>query len=109
MQSSEPFARIDLDELDELIEEPAEPVPPPGRRHRRAGTEPVEKLDLNRASVEELELLPGLGPLRARRIIAWRNQSGPFESLEDLRFIRGLGERSVADLAPYVIVRANRR
>lgn len=98
MQSSEPFARVALEELGD------DAVIPPEPRRRRAGTEPVEKLDLNRASVEELELLPGLGPLRARRIIAWRNQSGPFESLEDLRFIRGLGERSVADLAPYVIV-----
>jgi len=103
MQSSEPFAKIDLAELGDEV------VMPPGARRRRAGTEPVEKVDLNRASVEELELLPGLGPLRARRIIAWRNQSGPFESLEDLRFIRGLGERSVADLAPYVIVRPSCR
>ncbi len=103
MQSSEPFARIDIEELGDEAVIPREP------RRRRAGTEPVEKLDLNRASVEELELLPGLGPLRARRIIAWRNQSGPFESLEDLRFIRGLGARSVADLAPYVIVRPDRR
>ena len=103
--NSKPFRLIDLEDIED--EQPAtEPIErvelaPP---RRRLATEPVEKLDVNTATVEELEQLPGVGPLRARRIIAWRTRNGRFESLSDLTYVRGLGARSVMELTPYLRV-----
>ena len=103
--NSKPFRLIDLEELDDDSGPEITPVrtrtPPP---RRRLATEPVEKLDLNTATGEQLEQRPGGGPLRARRISAWRPRNGRFESLDDLKYVRGLGARSVQDLTPYLMV-----
>ena len=49
-------------------------------------------VDLNRAGVDELMLLPGVGRTLAERIIAWREENGGFRSVEDLRRVKGVGE-----------------
>ena len=48
-------------------------------------------LDLNRASAEELDALPGIGPVIARRVVEWRQEKGPFRSLDDLEQVPGIG------------------
>lgn len=55
-------------------------------------------LPLNRASAADLEALPGIGPVLARRIVAHREQFGPFRSPEELRAVRGVGPRLMARL-----------
>ncbi len=50
-------------------------------------------LDLNRANVAELDALPGLGPVLARRIVEHRAAHGPFARPEDLLAVRGIGPR----------------
>jgi len=55
-----------------------------------AGQTPV---DLNRATAEELELLPSIGPVLARRIIEYRRKHGPFRRAQDVVAIRGLSAR----------------
>jgi competence protein ComEA len=50
-----------------------------------------ELVDLNRASMEELTRLPGIGPKLAARIIAARESGGAFESVDDLRRVAGVG------------------
>lgn len=64
------------------------------------------KLDLNRATAAELELLPRIGPALAKRIIDDRAARGPFRSVDDLARVRGIGGRTVEQLRPYVAVRA---
>jgi len=54
--------------------------------------------DLNRATREELELLPGIGPVKADRIVRWREEHGQFHSLEDLLGVNGIGPKTVARL-----------
>ncbi len=54
------------------------------------------KVDLNRAGVDELKTLPGIGEVLAQRIIAYRRQHGPFQSLDELMNISGVGESVVA-------------
>jgi|SRR5262245_19395963 len=50
----------------------------------------IPPLDVNRASVEDLGQLPGVGPVLAARIVAARELNGPFASVDDLRRVRGL-------------------
>ena len=54
------------------------------------GTSSPDALDLNRATVADLVSLPGLGPARARAIVAFRDSAGPFRQLDDLRRVPGI-------------------
>lgn len=64
---------------------------------------PGEKLDVNAATEAELQRLPGIGPTLARRIVETR-AGGPFTSVEELRRVRGIGAKTLANLRPYVVV-----
>jgi competence protein ComEA len=63
-----------------------------------------EPIDLNRAGVAELETVPGIGPVTAQRIVDFREENGPFERVEDLLKIKGIGEKSFEKLRPYLKV-----
>jgi competence ComEA-like helix-hairpin-helix protein len=52
-------------------------------------------VNVNRASVDELERLPRVGPALAKRIVEWRERHGPFQGLDDLRHVRGIGPSTV--------------
>jgi competence protein ComEA len=60
----------------------AEPAP---------GARALPALDLNRAGAAELDALPGIGPVLARRIVEHRTRHGPFRRVEELRAVRGVG------------------
>lgn len=62
------------------------------------------RLDLNRATVAELEALPGIGPVLAKRIVDHREANGPFTSAGQLREVPGIGERIFQGLADHVAV-----
>ena len=57
-------------------------------------------LDLNTASAEELEELPGVGPVLAGRIVDWRTRNGRFASVDELNEVSGIGDATFAELAP---------
>jgi competence protein ComEA len=59
-------------------------------------------IDLNRASVEDLDAIPGLGPALAQRIVDYRQAHGPFMKIEDLREVSGVGPENLAKLKPYL-------
>ena len=63
---------------------------------------PAKPLDLNAATVEELQKLPGIGPTTAKAIVRFRERSGPFRRVEDLLAIRGITKRKLEKLRPYV-------
>jgi competence ComEA-like helix-hairpin-helix protein len=65
---------------------------------------PPKPLDLNTATVEQLAALPGVGPVIAQAMVDFRTKSGPFRRVEDLLAIRGISERRLAQLRPYVTV-----
>jgi competence protein ComEA len=61
-------------------------------------------VDLNTATVAELDALPGIGPVLAQRIVDHRTEVGPFGSVEDLDDVPGIGPTTAADLADLVTV-----
>ena len=63
-------------------------------------------LDLNTATEAELDALPGVGPSRAQAIIEHRAKSGPFRSVDDLRAVKGIGDKTFAELKPLLTVGA---
>jgi len=66
---------------------------------------PPAPLDLNAATLEQLTALPGVGPVTAKAILDFRTKSGPFRRVEDLLAIRGITDRRLKELRPYVTVR----
>lgn len=76
----------------------------------QAAQEPAAKatpgavVNLNSATVEQLETLPGIGPRAAQRILEFRAKNGGFKKVEDLMKIQGIGERSFLKLKPLVTV-----
>ena len=61
-------------------------------------------VDLNRASADELMLLRGIGPARARTIVEDRRRRGPFRSVDDLQRVHGVGPATIAGLRGMVTV-----
>lgn len=68
---------------------------------------PMEKkalVNLNTASAEELDQLPGIGPSTAAAIVEFRTQEGMFTSIEDIKKVRGIGEAKFRKLASHVCI-----
>lgn len=74
---------------------------PPGGDAARGGGSPV---DLNTATVAELDTLPGVGPVLAQRILDWRTEHGQFASVDQLSDVPGIGDARLAQLRDLVRV-----
>lgn len=61
-------------------------------------------VNLNSATLEELDSLPGVGPVTAQSIIDWRTENGRFRSVDDLLEVSGIGDKTLADLRDLVTV-----
>lgn len=61
-------------------------------------------VNINTASLEELETLPSIGEVRAQAIITYRETNGGFRTIEELQEVSGIGEKIFADVAPYITV-----
>jgi|HubBroStandDraft_6_1064221.scaffolds.fasta_scaffold192937_2 competence ComEA-like helix-hairpin-helix protein len=67
---------------------------------------PAKPIDLNLANTKELQELPGVGPVTAQRIVGMREKSGRFKRVEDLFAIRGISQKKLDAMRPYVTVSA---
>ncbi len=70
-----------------------------------AGSGPPGALvNINTATQDQLETLPGIGPVTAQAILQWRTDNGAFSAVDELLEVSGIGEATLADLAPFVTV-----
>ena len=65
---------------------------------------PAAPIDLNQATIEQLQQLPGIGPATAKAIVRFREKSGPFRRVEDLLAIRGISKARLEKLRPYLTI-----
>lgn len=77
---------------------------PPGDPGTTTGTDPGGLVDLNTATEEQLQTLPGIGPAKAAEIVRHREEHGPFAVPGDLRDVPGIGEATFQRLADLVTV-----
>jgi competence protein ComEA len=76
----------------------------PSSPSRPAKGAPTALINLNTATVEQLDTLPGVGPVRAAAIVAWRNANGKFTSVDQLGEVDGIGPGRLEKLRPLVRV-----
>ncbi len=71
-------------------------------------SEVAYRVDLNESPSSELQLVPGLGPILAQRVVEYRQQHGPFRQIEDLTQVKGIGEATLQRLRPWVVIGLSR-
>lgn len=78
-----------------------EPTPKSSRGKSKAEPEP-QSISINSGDLTELEKLPGVGPGLAQKIIDYRAEHGAFQSVDELRNVKGIGEKRLAKISGYV-------
>ena len=69
------------------------------------GTNRFGKININKADLQDLCNLPGVGESLAQKIIEYRNENGKFKSIEDLKNVTGIGEKKYENLKEYIVVK----
>ncbi|TDD65578.1 ComEA family DNA-binding protein [Actinomadura darangshiensis] len=95
---------VDGEQIPVGIRAPTPSPPPPAGAGAGAPGTPGTPLDLNTATPDQLDDLPGVGPVLAQRIVAYRTQHGGFRSIDQLQDVSGIGSHRFADLKPMVRV-----
>jgi competence protein ComEA len=90
--------------IPELVRTPSPPMDPSGATPEAPAPSPAGLIDLNTASVAELDTLPGIGPVIGQRIVDFREFYGPFESIEQLEEVEGISPAMVDRIRPLVTV-----
>jgi competence protein ComEA len=90
------YLRVETSHLPETTPSPSSEARAESTPSGKAGA--LSKVDINRASVEELTKLPKVGPAMARRIIEHRTTNGPFRKVEDLTQVKGIGPKTFDEL-----------
>ncbi|MEP6814594.1 MAG: helix-hairpin-helix domain-containing protein [Marmoricola sp.] len=95
------LARVLVDGEQIVVGQPA----PAGLAPSAVGSTPGPAgglVNLNAAGLSELDTLPGVGPVTAQKILDWRTSHGAFSSVDELLEVDGIGQKTLADIAPHV-------
>jgi competence protein ComEA len=76
----------------------------PGYAKQGSAQSTTVLMNINTATTTELEELPNIGPARAQQIVAYRESHGPFQSVEDIMLVSGIGPAIFEELAPFIYV-----
>ncbi|MFB9891954.1 ComEA family DNA-binding protein [Planobispora takensis] len=98
------LARRLIDGEQIVVGSPAHAAPAVPSATGPSAVDPAAVLDLNAATPEQLEQLPGVGEVLARRIAEYRDSHGGFQRVEQLRDVSGIGDRKYADIKDKVRV-----
>ncbi len=97
------LARLLTDGEQIVVGMPGAPVEAaPSAAPAPGGAAPAALVNLNTADQATLETLPGVGPVTAAAILAWREEHGGFTSVDELLEVSGIGEATLAEIAPHV-------
>lgn len=99
--------KADLDQLNlaaKLVDGKRLYVPPKENSKHEEEYKESNKIDINRASVEQLQTLPSIGPAIAKRIIDYRLANGRFETIEQLKEVKGIGEKTFEKIKDRIAV-----
>ncbi|MFF4530371.1 helix-hairpin-helix domain-containing protein [Streptomyces sp. NPDC001407] len=95
-------ARVLMDGEQIVVGAPPGPAGAPAPSGAPAGGRPAGPVSLNSATAEQLDSLPGVGPVLAQHIVDYRTEHGGFRSVDELRHVNGIGTRRFTDLRPLV-------
>src|SRR5262245_28532020 len=103
-----PFLRVDSTAVPISVPTNVANKPPPSGSLKPASgaakkAPPASPIDVNRATAEELQQLPGVGPVMSQRIVAAREKA-PFKTVDELRRVSGIGAKTLEKLRPMVTV-----
>lgn len=100
-----PFARYGGGDSSTGYAPSADPARPSRRHHSGRSSHKLQSgqtLNVNTASESELTQLPGVGPSLAARIVEYRTENGPFQSVDDLQNVSGIGPSKFEKMAPFI-------
>jgi competence protein ComEA len=102
--SSHPVSQVSAESAALKPVSAGDPVPRSMESHR-VGKKP--QLDINLATVQELQALPGIGEVLAKRVIEYRGTHGPFQTVEGLMNVKGIGPKRMEQLRPLLAAGAS--
>ncbi len=85
---------------------PAHAIAAQPGRSTAAKAAPAAPVDVNTATPSDLTTVPGIGKVLAQRIVEFREKNGPFGRIDDLVKVKGIGEKSLERIRPYVTASA---
>lgn len=91
------------DTIDRTIVQTTAAAPEPTQEETEAFSV-SNKLNINTATLSQLDALPGIGPVIAQRIIDYRQNSGPFTDVEQLILVKGIGEKKLEGMIDFITV-----
>ncbi len=102
--SSSPSAKVDTPALPAKPSAKVDAASADAKPPADAQTQPPAVIDLNVATESDLDRLPGIGPVLAKRIVEYRSTKGRFQTVEELLEVKGIGEKKLAKIRPLVTV-----
>lgn len=94
------FNEYDKAQFISLVDRPLDPAVYPSD----SPITPEGKININIASAEDLTLLDGIGKVLSERIVAYREENGPFQQVEDLLNVKGIGKITLSKIIDYIAV-----